>query len=148
MDRFLLLLPSLLISLVGLGLAIDARRYSRRRDSSEDLRKRIDECVREAVASIVARVITMETKVEIFWKGVSFSASQALHSPHRKDDLDPLIEKFQCDQIDDAELVEFKRMLREIVEDEAQTAFHRKNARDVLTLIKIRYEIASDVAAV
>jgi hypothetical protein len=65
-----------------------------------------------------------------------------------KTTLDPLIEKFQCDQIDDAELVEFKRMLREIVEDEAQTAFHRKNARDVLTLIKIRYEIASDVAAV
>lgn len=145
MDK--LLLPSLLISLVGLALAVDARRYSRRRDSSTDMQKKIDECVRDGLSSVVARVIAIETKIEIFWRGVSFSSAQALHSPHTPA-LDALIEKFQRDQIDDAELVEFKGILREIAEDEGETAFKRKSALEVLTLIKIRYEIKSEAVGV
>jgi hypothetical protein len=141
-DKLLLLVPGLLVSLVSLYLAIDARRYSRGRDKAGDLQKRIDECVRDGLANITSRIIAIETKIEIFWKGVSYSAAQALHSPHTPA-LDELIEKFQRDQIDDAELSEFKKKLSEIENDEGETPFRRKAASEVLTLIRIRYEWAA-----
>lgn len=96
--------------------------------------------LRDGLNALQQKVGVMEAQVQVFWRGVSFSSAQALHSPHSPV-LDALIEKFQRDQIDDVELAEFKGMLHEIAEDEEETAFKRKSALEVLTLIKIRYEI-------
>jgi|ERR1051325_5805599 hypothetical protein len=106
-------------------------------------KKSDDKETQKCISDLQERVVRIETKIDVFWKGVGFSASQVLHSPHTPE-LDRLIEKFQCDQIDDVELREFKMRLREIVESD-EDKLKQKAARDVLTLIKVRYEIAPEI---
>lgn len=152
MDKIYLLLPGLLISAISLYLAIDARRHSRRREGASDWQARIDGLRLEFLPLLVltrtmeADLLVLKKQVEIFWKGVSFSSAQALHSPHSPE-LDILIEKFQRGQIDDEELGEFKAMLRHIETDDTETAFRRKAASEVLILIKIQYEVKTEVVA-
>lgn len=123
------MLPGLLISLASLWMAWEARRHSRSREAHAE------------IEGLKGRIVAMETKIEIFWKGVSYSSAGALHSPHTPE-LDALIEQFQDGSIDDGGLARFKVMLEDLTEDEGETKFRRKLARDVLTLIHIRYEVA------
>lgn len=102
-------------------------------------RQHDDTDLRKEIGDLQSRMVALETKISVFWRGVSFSAAQVLHSPHNPE-LDELIEKFQHDQIDDQELRKFKGMLGEIAKDDSNK-LHQKAARDVLTLIRVRYEI-------
>lgn len=136
-EKLLLALPGLLISLVSLGMAWEARRHSRNREAVAEL-----DALKGVQSAMSAELQVLKKQMEVFWRGVSFSSSQALHSPHTPA-LDALIEKFQAGRIDDEELARFKVMLEELAEDEDETAFRRKMARDVLTLIHIRYEVAA-----
>jgi hypothetical protein len=123
----------LLISAGGLWMALDARRYSRRQTDTA----KFEELGRE--------VALLKMQVGVFWKGVSFSASQALHSPHTPE-LDELIERFQQGTITDTELRKFKSMLAKIKESD-EDKIRQKFASDVLTLIHIRYEITPEMVA-
>ena len=82
--------------------------------------------------------------MEVFWKGVSFSSAQALHSPHTKE-LDDLLEKFQRDEIQsEKDLEKLKLMLRDVAETDT-SAMRKKYALDILTLIHVRFEIGGDL---
>lgn len=96
---------------------------------------------RDKVEDALRRLTVLETKIDVFWKSVSFSSAQALHSPHTPQ-FDRLIELFQQERLDDQQLVEFKRMLREVVDDPNETSFRKKSALEVLALIHIRFEVA------
>lgn len=127
---------SAFFSLVGLALAVAAFRHTRSREATKDLKEKFDQ-----VDDALRRVLVLETKIDVFWKQVAFSSAQALHSPHAPE-LDYLIERFQQERLNDAELREFKHRLNDIVDDPQESAFRQKSAREVLALIHVRYEIA------
>ena|ERR1043165_3717300 len=128
MSPYLLPILSFILGLCGFLLAIDTRRKSGIQE----------------IESIRRDVALLKLQVDVFWKGVSFNSAQTLHSPHTPE-LDRLIEKFQRDEITDSELYEFKRRLREVQSDASETPLRRKAAGEVLTLIKVRYEVAAKV---
>jgi hypothetical protein len=120
---------SLLVSAVGVIVSAVALQYARNKDH------------RDKVEEVMRRLAVLELQMQVFWKSVSFSAAQALHSPHTPE-LDRLIERFQQELLDDRELRKFKTMLSEIAASPDETAFRKKCANEVLTLIHIRYEVA------
>lgn len=124
------------LGILGGMLAIINFAYMISRNLRGDEAKRIKE-----YEQLNARVGLLETKIEIFWKGVSYSSAQVLHSPHTPE-LDTLIEKFQRDDINDTELARFKLLLHEVQADANETTMRRKAASEVLTLIKVRYEVS------
>ena len=82
----------------------------------------------------------LKTQVEIFWKGVAYSSSQVLHSPHTPE-LDALIEKYQQDRISPEELIDFKVKLRAILADATETKVAQKAARETLLTIYLQYDL-------
>lgn len=98
--------------------------------------------LRDKAENALNRLTVLEMKMEVFWKLVSVSSAQALHSPHTPE-LDRLIEKFQQEKINDFELLRFKELLKEVADDPEENKFRQKAALEVLALIHVRYEIAS-----
>jgi negative regulator of genetic competence, sporulation and motility len=91
-----------------------------------------------------AELQVLKKQVEVFWKGVSFSSAQALHSPHTKE-LDELLEKFQRDEIQsEKDLEKLKSMLQDVVNHDS-SPMRKKFALDILTLIHVRFEIGGDL---
>mgnify|MGYP001586197956 CR=1 FL=1 len=128
-------LGSLLVAFAGLVFGMQAMLRARHLDQRSAwnlLREEVQECT--------MRLSVLERQMEVFWRGVSFHASQALHSPHDPE-VDHLIERFQSEQISYPELQRFRLLLRRITEDEAESSFRRKAAGEVLTLITVRFDI-------
>jgi hypothetical protein len=124
--------------------------YQRRKDQQGDWSKKISDAVTpfkglpEVVSEIRADLQVLKKQVEVFWKGVSFSSAQALHSPHTRE-LDELLEKFQRDEIQsELELAKLKSMLQEVAQTDA-SPMRKKYALDILTLIHVRFEIGGDL---
>lgn len=124
--------------------------YQRKKDQQGDWSAKIEEAVKpykglpDAVAMMNAQLQVLQKQVEVFWKGVSFSSAQALHSPHTKE-LDELLEKFQRDEIQsERDLAKLKSMLQDVVEKD-ESPLRRKFALDILTLIHVRFEIGGDL---
>lgn len=135
-EQVIFSIVSALFGLVGLGLSIAAFRHSRKKEHSDELKQRFGQ-----VDDALRRLSVLELQMTVFWKSVSFSSAQALHSPHTPK-LDRLIELFQQEKINSVQLLEFKAMLTDIVNDPDETAFRKKAAHEVLTLIHLRYEIS------
>ena len=138
------------IGLIALVISIANSIYQRRQDAQRDWGKKIDAAVKpfedlpSTVAEISADLQVLQKQVEVFWKGVSFSSAQALHSPHTKE-LDVLLEKFQRDEIQsEKDLSKLKLMLK-VVADTDSDPQRRKYALDILTLIHVRFEIGGDL---
>lgn len=138
------------IGLLSLVIVIINAAYQRRRDTQGDWGKRIADAVKpyeglpKAVADITADLHVLQKQVEVFWKGVSFSSAQALHSPHTKE-LDGLLEKFQREEIEnERELHRLKELLQGITKDDPDPV-RQKFALDILTLIHVRFEIGGDL---
>lgn len=138
------------LGFVSLALSIIGIVYQRKRDTLGDWSKRIAESVKpfehlpEAVSEIRAELQVLKKQVEVFWKGVSFSSAQALHSPHTKE-LDELLEKFQRDEIQsEKDLEKLKSMLRDVADNDP-SPMRKKYALDILTLIHVRFEIGGDL---
>lgn len=124
--------------------------YQRRKDKQGDATAQIDlallpfKALPAAVAEISAELQVLKKQVEVFWKGVSFSSAQALHSPHTKE-LDALLEKFQRDEIqNEKDLQRLKDLLKGIAKEDPD-AVRQKFALDILTLIHVRFEIGGDL---
>lgn len=124
--------------------------YQRKKDQRGDWAARIEEAVKpykglpESVASMNAQLQVLQKQVEVFWKGVSFSSAQALHSPHTKE-LDELLEKFQRDEIQsEMDLSKLKSMLQDVANSDP-SPIRKKYALDILTLIHVRFEIGGDL---
>ncbi len=120
-------------------LAILTFAYARKRDNKEEFTKLSDK-----VEIALNRLTVIETKAEIYFKGMSVSAAQALHSPHTKE-LDVLLEKFQRDEIQsEKDIQNLKTMLQDVVETDPNP-LRVKYATDILTLIHVRFEIGGDL---
>lgn len=138
------------MGLIALALSIANTIYQRKKDQRSDWSKRIDEAVKpfsglpDTIVTIAAELKVLQKQVEVFWKGVSFSSAQALHSPHTKE-LDALLEKFQRDEIqNERDLQMLKSMLTEVSKTDS-SPLRRKLALDILTLIHVRFEIGGDL---
>jgi hypothetical protein len=133
-----------------LALSVINTFYQRKKDQQGDWTTKISDAVApfkglpDAVSEIRAELQVLKKQVEVFWKGVSFSSAQALHSPHTKE-LDELLEKFQRDEIQsELELAKLKQMLQEVAETDTNP-MRKKYALDILTLIHVRFEIGGDL---
>lgn len=132
------------LSAGALILAVVNALYSRRRDAQADLEKRLKE-VTDDLKETSKRLIILETQSAIFFKGLSVSTAQALHSPHTPE-LDKLLEAFQNDTLkDENDVRRLKQLLKELLNNEKESAFRKKLANDVLTLVKVRYEIGGEL---
>lgn len=89
------------------------------------------------------RLVTLETKVELMFRDVSFAAAFAATSTlHREDDghrLDALIDKFRAGTLTRDDLVEFVKRLR-AVENSGQ-AHEREAAEVLLRILGHRYGV-------
>lgn len=138
------------VGLIALVLSILNTVYQRRKEAQGDWAKRIDDAVKpfgpllEDVSIIRAELKVLQKQVEVFWKGVSFSSAQALHSPHTRE-LDVLLEQFQRDELkNERDLQKLKTMLIDITQTD-DSPLRRKLALDILTLIHVRFEIGGDL---
>ncbi len=132
-----------LLSAGALLLAIVNAVYSRKRDAQSDLKEKLTK-LSDKVEIALNRLTVIETKAEIYFKGMSVSAAQALHSPHTKE-LDILLEKFQRDEIqNEKDLQKLKGMLQDVVDIDTNPS-RVKYALDILTLIHVRFEIGGDL---
>lgn len=138
------------VGLIALGLSVINAIYQRRKDQASDWTGKINEAVApfkglpETVSEMHAELQVLKKQIEVFWKGVSFSSAQALHSPHTKE-LDELLEKFQRDEIQsEKDLEKLKSMLQDVVNDDP-SSLRKKFALDILTLIHVRFEIGGDL---
>lgn len=138
------------VGLVALALSIANALYQRKKDQQSDWTTKISDAVApfkglpDAVNEIRAELQVLKKQVEVFWKGVSFSSAQALHSPHTKE-LDELLEKFQRDEIQsEKDLEKLKEMLKDVAEHDVNP-MRQKFALDILTLIHVRFEIGGDL---
>lgn len=131
------------VGVLALLLSLVNSIYQRRKDQQGDWKREIKD-VSDKLENVASRLLVLETKSEIFFKGVSFSSAQALHSPHTKE-LDELLEKFQRDEIQsEKDLEKLKLMLRDVVESDP-SPMRKKYALDILTLIHVRFEIGGDL---
>lgn len=131
------------VGLIALALSLVNTAYQRRRDQQGDWKKELKD-LSDKLDDTARKLLVLETKSDIFFKGVSFSSAQALHSPHTKE-LDALLEKFQRDELkDERQLRRLKTMLTEIAHAD-EVPLRRKLALDILTLIRVRYEIGGDL---
>jgi hypothetical protein len=138
------------VGVLALLLSVANSVYQRRKDQQGDWTTKISDAVGpyrglpDAISEIRAELQVLKKQVEVFWKGVSFSSAQALHSPHTKE-LDELLEKFQRDEIQsEKDLEKLKLMLRDVVENDP-SPMRKKFALDILTLIHVRFEIGGDL---
>lgn len=137
---------------MALALSVVNTYYQRNKDKSDDWSRKISDSVApfvglpDAVNEVRAELQVLKKQVEVFWRGVSFSSAQALHSPHTPE-LDMLLEKFQRDEIQsEKDLEKLKMMLREVAETDT-SPMRRKYALDILTLIHVRFEIGGDLVS-
>lgn len=143
---------TVILSLSTLAFTILDKRRMRLKERADEWDGKIATAVHNTqtamskINEVERRMERMQTQIEVFWKGVSYSSSQALHSPHTPE-LDALIEKYQRDEITSEELIEFKNMLRAIVTDPKESVGRKKSARETLLTIHIRYEMTENVSA-
>jgi hypothetical protein len=96
----------------------------------------------EGVIKNRERMVRLETKVEVFWKNVSFDAAKILHTPHPENARrDYLLEQFVSQQITRDQLVELIMLLKDIIEEKHREFGERSAASSLLRALESQYEI-------
>jgi hypothetical protein len=96
----------------------------------------------EGVIKIRERIARMETKVEVFWKDVSFDAAKILHTPHPENARrDYLLEQFMKQEITIDELKELVDTLKAIIDQKHREFGERTAASNLLRALERQYEI-------
>jgi hypothetical protein len=102
-----------------------------------DLRDRIESMGRE----MASRAVALETKVDVFWRTVTISAAQVLHSPHPEHARrDALLEALMAGRLDLAGAAELARLVDAVREDEAAADGERLAAGQVLGYLRAVFE--------
>jgi hypothetical protein len=71
--------------------------------------------LREDVRAVREKVSVLESKMDVFWKGVAVDVASVLHSPHPSwGDLDILLDRFRNDTITEPEMTRLAGMLQEV----------------------------------
>jgi hypothetical protein len=90
------------------------------------------------------RITKVETKIEVFWRDVSFDAAKILHTPHTENSRrDFLIVRWEKREIGLAELQELIAILEEIVPEENREMAERQAASLLLRALEAEYNQAS-----
>jgi hypothetical protein len=123
--------PDLLLPIISVLIALSSLLIIVTRNKNKDI---------ETIADRLAR---LETKVDVFWKDVSFDAARVLHSPHpefaRRDEL---LEKFMSAQLNINEAMELEAMLNEVLSKHDVESGQRMAASIVLRYLKDWYKSA------
>lgn len=98
---------------------------------------------RDETRTLAERLARLETKVDVFWRGVSFDAARLLHSPHpefaRRDEL---LERFQAQQLTAPEARELATMMSAILKDKKSDPGQQMAASVILRFLAAWYESA------
>lgn len=74
--------------------------------------------LRDGHGSLSMRVVTLETQIAVFWKGVTVDMGKFLHSPHPEHArMDYLLEKFEEETIELEEMKELVLRLKDRLRD-------------------------------
>lgn len=96
----------------------------------------------EGVIKMRERMTKVETKIEIFWKDVSYDAAKILHTPHPENARrDYLLERFVAQQITREELAELIQVLKDIIEEKGREFGERTAASNLLRALQGQYEV-------
>lgn len=99
----------------------------------------------EAANLLTTRVSNLETKIEIFWRNVSFDAAKILHTPHPENSRrDFLIIRWENKNIGLVELHELISVFKEIIPDEKREMAERNAASLFLRALEAEYNLLSE----
>jgi len=91
------------------------------------------------------RLVSLETKVDLMFKDVSFAAAFAASSVlHREDNahrMDELVDKFNHDQLTRADLLEFIDKLKQLENNENAKPLDRRAAEVMQRVLSYRYNL-------
>lgn len=90
--------------------------------------------------SLSNRITALETKIEVFWKNVSYDAARVLHSPdpaHAR--MDELIERYLDGMLTAEEVLELKQRLKQKVDDHSRDKSERMTASVMLNVLRQRF---------
>lgn len=79
----------------------------------------------------------LKAQVSVFWRGVAFNGSMALHSPHTPA-FDELAEKFTADMLQPNEFAIYRDMLISIARDHSEDKLRRYIAQEVIIAIYVQ----------
>lgn len=120
------------VAIVGVAVSILALAYTvvaARRANTTQLADRL--------ARLAERLAKLETQVDVFWRGVTYDAARALHSPHPEfARRDHLLERFMAGTLTGPEMRELVAALSRVREDHDATAGERLAAGVVLSSIE------------
>jgi hypothetical protein len=98
---------------------------------------------RAETQALTERLAKLETKVDVFWRGVSFDAARLLHSPHpefaRRDEL---LERFQAQNLTAAEARELATMMSAVLEERKSDPGQQMAASVILRYLAAWYKAA------
>lgn len=124
-----------IVSIVGVVVSAIALAYTVNRNKKLDV-----EAIKKEVADGKERLVKLETKVDVFWKGVGFDAAKILHSPHPEHARrDYLIERFMDERLTKEEMEELIRALIKARDDENVLKGERVAASIMLRAMEQRY---------
>lgn len=91
---------------------------------------------------LVSRLIQVETKIDLFWRGLSVDAARVLHSPHPEwARRDALLEAFMSHRMTAEEAGELGAMLLEVFHDHDGDAGQRMAAAVVLKFLHTEHNV-------
>ena len=91
--------------------------------------------------ALAERLARLETKVDVFWRGVSFDAARMLHSPHPQfAERDRLLEKFLAETLTGPDAAKLGRMMSAVLDDHASDPGQRMAASVVLRYLTTWYD--------
>lgn len=84
--------------------------------SQRNFSKTVQENMKRHSEEVSNRIVALEVKIDVFWRGVAFDQAKILHQPHPKwARRDALLEKLLSQEITNEELVELREMLQDAV---------------------------------
>lgn len=109
-------------------------------------RSSINRTMNENAAKVGERITVLETKMEVFWSGISLDLATVLHHPHPEfAERDNLLELFLAGDINESQLDRLRELLRHAVGDidtESPSAGERVAASILLRLLDAQAAIS------
>lgn len=95
--------------------------------------------------SVVERLVAVETKIDVFWKGIAIDAAKMLHQPHPEfARRDTLLEKFTFDELTREEAQELANALMPVYNSSTKIA-ERIAAGILLRTLRIDFNLPIDI---
>lgn len=97
------------------------------------LKKSNSDKIEDSIEKLKLDVQDLKTKMEVFWKNVSFDAARNLHTPHPDNARrDYLLEQYVDEKITRDELIELVKLLDKVILDDSNRDFGERQAASLL----------------